>query len=199
MAMGASKKHMTYFKHQKNVANVMSQVKISFTADKVSESCGSSDFTKSPNLAEPASPIVQKQLFSNPVLPSAVTKAEILFAMQSVMSHFTHNSCNDFPALFKLMFPDSEIASEILLGRTKLGYVVNYVTPKFPSCFDESFNRISNRKQLDVHLIYFDDAGSLVKRRYIGSQFTGTATAAETLDSFRAVHCHLDYVHNTTT
>ena len=24
------------------------------------------------------------------------------------------------------MFPDSEIASKILLGRTKLGYIVNY-------------------------------------------------------------------------
>ena len=68
------------------------QVKISFTANKVSESCGCSDFTKSPNLAEPTSCTIQKLLFSKPVLPSAVTKAEILFAIQSVMSHFTHNS-----------------------------------------------------------------------------------------------------------
>ena len=185
MAMGAVKKHMTYSKHQKNVTNVKSQVKIYFTANKVSESCGCSDFTKSPNLAEPTSCTIQKLLFSNPVLPSVVTKAEILFAIQSVMSHFTHNSWNDFPALFKLIFPDSEIVLKILLGRTKLGHVINYglasyfrgklfnslklesvyVTPKFTSCFDESFNRISNRKQLDVHLIYFDYAGSLVKRR----------------------------------
>ena len=101
------------------------------------------------------------------------------------------------------MFPDSGIASKMLLGRTKLGYVVNNgpatyfrgnlfnslkpecasVTLKFIFCFDESFNRISNRKQLDVHLIYFDDVELLVKRRYIGSQFMGTATAARTLDS----------------
>ena len=53
MAMCALIKHMAYSKHQKNVANVKSQVKIYFTANKVSESCGSSDFTKSPNLAEP--------------------------------------------------------------------------------------------------------------------------------------------------
>ena len=78
MTMGALIKHMTYSKHQKNVANVKSQVKISFTANKVSESCGSSDFTKSPNLAEPTSPTVQKQLFFNPVLLSAVTKDEII-------------------------------------------------------------------------------------------------------------------------
>ena len=109
MAMGALKKYMTHSKQQKNVANIKSQVKIYFTANKVSESCGSSDFTKSPNLAELTSLTVQKELFSNSVLPSAVTKAEILFAMQSVMSHFTHNSCNDFLALIKLMFPDSEI------------------------------------------------------------------------------------------
>ena len=70
---------MTYFKHDRDVANVKSQVKISFTAKKVSESCGSSNFTKSPNLAEPTSP-VQKKLFPNTVLPFALTKAEIFFA-----------------------------------------------------------------------------------------------------------------------
>ena len=66
------------------------------------------------------------------------------------MSHFTHNSCNYFPALFKLMFPDSEIASKILLGRTKLGYIVNYgLAPYFrvklfnslkPECFSVTPN-----------------------------------------------------------
>ena len=89
MAMGTLKNHMTYSKHQKNVANVKSQVKISFTANKVSESCGSSDFTKSPNLAKPTSPTIWKQLFSNAVLPSAVTKGEILFVMQSDVSFYT--------------------------------------------------------------------------------------------------------------
>ena len=127
--MGALKKHMTCSKRQRTVASVMSQGKISVTANKVSESFGSSDFTKSPNLAESTSLTFQYQLFSNPVLLSALTKAKILFAMQkvmSVMSYFTHNSFINFPALFKLMFPDSEITSKTLLGRTKLGYVVNY-------------------------------------------------------------------------
>ena len=111
--------------------------------------------------------------------------------MPSVMPHFTHNSCNGFLTVFKLMFPDSEIASKVLLGRAKLCYVVNYglapffrgkllhsVSPKFTSCFGESFNRISNRKHLDIHLNYFDNAELLVKRHYIGSQYMGTATAA---------------------
>ena len=60
--------------------------------------------------------------------------------------------------------------------------------------FDESVYRISNRKELDVNLIYFDDAK--LKQCYIRSQFMVTATAAETLDGFKEVHCDLDYVHN---
>ena len=36
--MGALKKYMTHSKQQENVANIKSQVKIYFTANKVSES-----------------------------------------------------------------------------------------------------------------------------------------------------------------
>ena len=93
--IGALKKHIMYSKRQRNVANVKSQGKISVTANKTSKSVGSSDFTKSLNLTESTSLTFQYQLFPNPVLLSAVTKAEIIFAMQkvvSVMSHFTHNS-----------------------------------------------------------------------------------------------------------
>ena len=79
---------MTYSKHEKNVADVKSQFKISFTVNKVSESCGLSNFTQSANLVEPTSPTVQKQLFANPVLLSAVTKAEILFVV-SYISFYT--------------------------------------------------------------------------------------------------------------
>ena len=53
--------------------------------------------------------------------------------------------------------------------------------------FDEAFNRISNKKQNDLHLIYLDDTSQLDKRWYIGSQFMGTATAKETLKHPRNV------------
>ena len=95
--MGTLKKHMTCSRRQRTIASVMSQGKISVAANKVSESFGSSDFTKSPNLAESTSLTFQYQLFSNPVLLSALTKAKILFAMQkvmSVMSYFTHSCIN---------------------------------------------------------------------------------------------------------
>ena len=51
------------------------------------------------------------------------------------------------------MFPDSEIVSKVEIGRTKMGYKYalqpkcSSAAPKFSSCFDESFNRISNKVQ----------------------------------------------------
>ena len=90
LVMVALKKNVTYSIHQKNVPNANSQVKIYFTANKVSESCGSSNFTKSTNLAEPTSPTVQKQLFSKPVLQSAVTNC-ILTVSDDHLSNRTSN------------------------------------------------------------------------------------------------------------
>ena len=98
-----------------------------------------------------------------------------------------------------MMFPDSKIASKLLLARTKLGYIVNYglapyfkeelskslsqecnsLATKFTSCFEESFNRISNKKQFHVHLIYFDETESIVKRCFIGSKYMGAASSAK--------------------
>ena len=58
------------------------------------------------------------------------------------MSNFTPTSCNDFPALFKLMFPDSEVVSKVLLGTTKLGYVVNYgLAPYFRGKVFDTFKQ----------------------------------------------------------
>ena len=70
----------------------------------------------------------------------------------------------------------SQIAEGFALGPTKASYVICYglalfykektmkqLTPKYtePPCFvvsfDEVFNSVSNQKQLDVHLIYFDE------------------------------------------
>ena len=84
---------------------------------------------------------------------------------------------------------------------TKMVYIINIglalyfqkklfnafnATPKFSSCFDESFNRTSNKKQMDVHL-----TSKLVKTRYVVFQFLGTATTEETLETFEKVHENL--------
>ena len=55
---------------------------------------------------------------------------------------------------------------------------------------------ISNTKQMDIHLIYFDDESKRLKMLYIGTQFMGTATAKETLETFEELHGKLDDAHN---
>ena len=85
------------------------------------------------------------------------------------------------------LVPSSNIPKEIELGRTKLGYVIQFglsvyyrkmlfgallpgfgVRIRFVSCFDEAFTNISKRKQMDVHVFYFDEQKQQVVRSYVG-------------------------------
>ena len=67
--------------------------------------------------------------------------------------------------------------------------------PKFVSCFDGAFNRISKRKQMDVLVIFFDSNKQVV-RSFIGSHFMGRASAEDTFASLKEVHKDLDLVGN---
>ena len=51
------------------------------------------------------------------------------------------------------------------------------VCPKFVSCFDESLNNVSTKKQLIVHNISFDENARQIKTNYIGSEFIGHGDA----------------------
>ena len=96
------------------------------------------------------------------------------------------------------MFPDSEIPEQLELGRTKLGYLLQFglvpyykeqlfssllpatsFTLKFVSCFDEAFSHIRNQTQMDVHVFYFHGEKQQVVRSYIRSHFLGHANAEE--------------------
>ena len=113
------------------------------------------------------------------------------------------------------MFPDSEIPEQLELGRTKLGYLLQFglvpyykeqlfssllpatgFTPKFVSCFDEAFSHIWNQTQMDVHVFYFHGEKQQVVRSYIRSHFLGHANAEEIFQSIQAVHYKLDLTHN---
>ena len=54
------------------------------------------------------------------------THAEIYSVLHAVQNNFSLNSCNDNGQLYQKMFPDSETAKSYKMGRTKLGYVVNF-------------------------------------------------------------------------
>ena len=74
-------------------------------------------------------------------------------------------------------------------------YPKSSVKPSVVVLFDEAFNSVSNAKQLDVHVSYFDNTENLVHSYYYGSQFLGHATAQYQLKSFKTVFKNLDYVN----
>lgn len=128
-----------------------------------------------------------------------VTKAEVLWALKSVVSHHSFNSCKDLNDLFKSMFPDSQIASKFQLGPTKLAYVVRFgLAPHFQSelvstlhecqhlvlAFDESYNKVTQSGQMDLHIRFWNESTGRVCTRYFDSQFLGHATADNLLDAF---------------
>jgi len=130
-----------------------------------------------------------------------VTKAETLWALKCVMSHYSYNSCSDMKDVLKLMFPDSSIANKISIGSTKMSYYITYGLGPFCHnellkavngcseivvCFDESMNRISQRGQMDIVVRYWNVNDHIVSTRYFGSAFMGHATSDDLLASFRS-------------
>jgi hypothetical protein len=90
---------------------------------------------------------------------------------------------------FKLMFPESSEAAAFKCGETKARYLAAFgILPYLKSqlvenlgdnpyvvLFDESLNKKTQTKQLDVLLRFWGESG--VETRYLGSEFMGHATA----------------------
>src|SRR5678816_4047528 len=55
-----------------------------------------------------------------------VTRSEILWALKVLDDKMSLNSCADIGETFKLMFPDSAVASNFKMGPMKCKYVINY-------------------------------------------------------------------------
>lgn len=130
-----------------------------------------------------------------------VTKAEILWAMKCMMSHYSYNSSSDMKDILKMMFPDSGIAKKMSIGSTKMSYYITYGLGPFYHnnllqeingcsdivvCFDEAMNRISQRGQMDI-IVRFWGKNDFVSTRYFGSAFMGHCTSDDLLASFKTV------------
>ena len=124
-------------------------------------------------------------------------KAEIFWALKSVMSHFSYNSTHDITDVFKATFPDSIIAQHMSCGPTKLSYLISFGiapyfmdlllkelkdAPCFVISFDEFFNEELEKEQMDFIVKYFKDGE--VKRRYLSSGFLGHTTAKDLKRAF---------------
>lgn len=128
-----------------------------------------------------------------------IAKAEILWALKAVSSHYSFNSCSNLKDILCAMFPDSAIAKSISIGKTKTSYIVSYgLAPYFQEellknlrgcrefviCFDEALNRISQRGQMDIVVRYWEPTQNVVATRYLISSFLGHAAASDLLKNF---------------
>ena len=124
----------------------------------------------------------------------AVLGAETLWAIKTCVSHFSTSSSENVSSVFRKMFPDSQIAERFQCGKTKCSYLINHgIAPHvkqllldavkrsqlYVVMFDESLNKITQEKQMDVHVRYWE-AGQVCSR-YLGSEFMGHAKADDML------------------
>ncbi|KAG8175604.1 hypothetical protein JTE90_019416 [Oedothorax gibbosus] len=128
--------------------------------------------------------------------------AEILWAIKCVLSHFSYNSCQGNAELFSRMFPDSTIAKQFALGERKCSYLISFgLAPHIKSMllkslgdadfftilFDETLNKSNQRKQMDIHLRFWDSSENQVKTKYFDSAFMGHSTAGDLLKEFYTI------------
>ena len=69
-------------------------------------------------------PTTQGNVLTKFLLTKHQHKAEILWALKTVMSHFSYNSATDITDVFRAMFPDSANAQKMNWGPTKLSYLI---------------------------------------------------------------------------
>lgn len=132
-------------------------------------------------------------------LKDDVLKAECLWAMHVVTKKMSYNSCSDISEIFQIMFPDSTIAKQFKLGYSKVAYLVSYgLAPYFLSklmdriktcedyviCFDEAFNKVIHKGQMDLVIRFWDEGLQQVSTRYLSSVFLGRSTADDLLEKF---------------
>lgn len=142
---------------------------------------------------------IQQGTLDGYITQDDVTKAEVLWCMKIVMGHFSLNSCRDLGSLFKKMFCDSAVAQKFTLGSTKASYFISYgLAPHFKNrlvdevakcesfvvCFDEAFNKIAKRSQMDLVVRFWNNELNKVATRYLTSTFMGHTTANDILDHF---------------
>ncbi|XP_048580627.1 uncharacterized protein LOC116610226 [Nematostella vectensis] len=128
-------------------------------------------------------------------------KAEVLWAIKVLMSHYSCNSSAGTDKLFSNMFPDSVIAKQFQCGATKCSYLICFgIAPFFHDelmkrlqeqgtmyviSFDESLNKVIQKEQMDLIVRFWDVQKNKVVSRYIDSQFLGHTRAADLLQSFK--------------
>lgn len=141
------------------------------------------------------------------VADDKVVSAEILWTLYSVQNNFAPHSCDDIMELCQGMFPDSKVAQSCKLGKTKQTYTICFgLAPYFQNIlykkisdssfisvsFDECFNQVLQKAQVDYFVRYFDDKKKEVVSQYLSSQFIGHSRAEDLKKSFASATKDID-------
>ena len=128
-----------------------------------------------------------------------VTKAEIYYVLNLVKNHCSYNSAQYSNDLFAKMFPDSEIAKKFTCSPTKCSYFACFglgpyyeelllnklnEVPIYSVSFDESFNKITKKEQMDLTIRFWDADQQKIVNRYLGSKFLGHTTSNDLILAF---------------
>ena len=140
-----------------------------------------------------------EQLLKAYVTGESVMRAEVLWAVKSVLSHFSFRASSDVGGLFQNMFPDSVIAKKFACSKTKVNYLICfgiavYFKEKllhkvkqaecFTVSFDEALNKDFQNEQMDVIVHYFHE--DRVVTQYFDSQFMGQETADKLVENLKS-------------
>ena len=112
-----------------------------------------------------------KKLIDTMMIKTATLKAEIIWSSEVLMSNYSFNSCANKSDLFAVVFEDSQIAQSFSLGSTKLSYNITFRLGPYVKnlesvdevkyyflSFDESYNRIMKKGQMDLLIRFRDSA-----------------------------------------
>jgi len=146
----------------------------------------------------------QPKLIQNPMSllleRDKVTKSEIIWALHVISTHMSMLSGGKSVDIIKSMFPDSNIASGLQLQRTKLSYVITHGLARYfkqefeetlSKCefytvaFDESLNKVSQKKQMDIHVRYWNSIDNEVSSCYYSSVFLGHTTGVDIIGAIK--------------
>jgi hypothetical protein len=138
----------------------------------------------------------QKSSFSR---NQEVTRGELIYLLGSVKTSMSSRSSEFMISLFPSICPDSSIAKNLSLGRTKYSYFLCYglapyfenqlvkklaAADEYVAMFDESLNKISQKCQMDILVRFFDKDTKAIATHYLDSAFLGRTRAIDILEEF---------------
>ena len=129
-------------KHEQNV-KIVSQGKTISTFGSTSRS----EFTpvsSSSSTSTPSTPSVSLSQSQLKLLSDDVCKAEVLWVLKNVFSHYSYHSSEEINLLFQEMFSDSDIAKSFKCGEKKTAYIASYgLAPFFKNQIITTLNNMS--------------------------------------------------------